>query len=760
MLVHTRPSMRLLSLLLALLMLLSTVALFACGKDTPSDETPDDKPSDQPEDQPQDPPDLGPILPLINEDGSYAFQIIRPDNCSKEEQNSAVQISTSFKSMCGKAPKLGSDYVDRNGVADYPEMPIEILVGSTNRPESKQVTEELGEEQYIVRVVNQKIVIVGKNDFCLAVATDYFIQQYLKGTTVRVPENLNYVGVCDFMYTFTIPKDAADRYEISVTAATIQGLYNPDAEHKLYLLDSSTSASSDTLNTMSDGDRWLSKVDRVSIGSNMTKLLNLAKDNIKSVIIWDPNVPATVNVATTMAGVESGIVMSPAQYEAYANDLPADVNVISLVGKFTGAETGSAKNDAYRWAIREYLATGKCSTAYICSLEDAFGRNIRNTYARDVAVREKAFVFDLSPWSDEVPKDDQTQKLGTDLETYMMILETLQQVRGTTSVTEIIGFFPGNKYSDSGNDDVWQSKYKGTQVEWEYAYLFTPYQCYWNPSAEYAMNITVHSTYEISEPLYQNRPEEDIELNDSEDMVYMMIVMGDYDSIGSFYTKMTVNWENRYRGKLPLAWSFNPNLIDHYPDIVEYFYKTATPNDYFVSNVGGAGWYNPSRVEDTEEQWEMWLAHHLKYFNLTDMSVSPDMWDFDAFSPMAEKYITQYATTGAGTLIANQLGHSTTGAKPTTPHVAENGSVLDEICNRFDRNDPVKCAKEWKVEINKRDNSREGHATFMSCRCVWSTPEYLYICITELQKLFPDKEIKVVDPFTYYRLLGESLQNN
>lgn len=758
----TRRRLRALSLLLALFMLLSTVALFSCADENTPDPQPGDPPVDKPNDPPTDEPDPAPSLPLINEDGSYAFQIIRPDNCSQAVQNAAVMISTAFKTIYGKAPKLGNDYVDRNGVADYPETEMEILVGPTNRPESKQLAEELGDEEYLIRVVNKKLVVVGKNDFCLDVAADYLIKHYLSGKTIAIPENLNYKGVCDFMYTFTIPKNASNRYEIALTVASVQGIYNPVAERKLYVLDPTVPASTDVLNTMTDNDRWLSVIDRLSLDSDMVKLLSLVKDIVKTVVIWDPGVPATVNVATTVAGVETGIVMSPGQYEAYANDLPADVKVISLVGKFTGEETGSAKNDAYRWAIREYLATGKCSTAYICSFEDAYGRNMRYTYSRDVAVREKAFVFDLSPWKDEVPKDDQTQELGTDLATYMLMLETLQQVRGTTSVTEIIGFFPAQKYSDTGNDDTWTSKYKGTQVEWKFAYLFTPYQCYWNPSAEYAMNMTVHSTYEISDDLWQNRPEEEIELDDSEDMIYMMIVMGDYDSVGSFYTKMTVNWENRFRGKLPLAWSFNPNLIDHYPDLVEYFYSTATPNDYFVANVGGAGWYNPSRVEDTEEQWEMWLAHHKKYFELTDMSVSPDMWDFQPFSAMAEKYITQYATTGAGTLISNQLRLSSApnANKPTTPHVAENGSVLDEISNRFDRNDPVKCAREWKIDLTKRDESREGHATFMSCRCVWSTPEYLYNCITELQKLYPDKEIKVVDPYTYYRLFSESLENN
>ena len=730
------------SALLALLMLLSSLTLLSsCRKDPQKGDASS--------------------LPLINADGSYAFQIIRPDNCAKDVQAAAVSISTAFKTIFGKAAPIGSDYVSYDGIADYPEMEYEILVGDTNRPESQELAQELGDGQYLIRTVGKKIVIVGKNDFALTVGVSEFIKQYLSGvTTVSIPTDLNSTGVCDFMYVFNLPKNGDDRYEISVMAATLQGIYNLTAEKKLYLMDSTVAASSNVLDIMTEDDRWLSSTDRISLGSNIPRLLEVAKDAIKTVVIWDTDLPCTVNIATTIAGVESGIVMTQAQYDTYKTHLAADVNVISLVGRFNGSETGSAKNDAYRWAIREYLATGKCSTEYIFSLEDAFGRNMRNTYARDLAVQKKGFVFDLSPWSDEAPKDDPTQKLGTDLATYTLMLQTLQQIRGTTKLTEIVGFFSMQKYAKSGNDDTWESKYTGTHVEWEYAYLFTPYQCYWNPSAEYAMNMSLHSTYEVETPLEQNRPAEDIRLNDSEDMIYLMIVMGDYDSVGSFYAKMVANWNNRFRGQIPLAWSFNPNIIDHYPDIVEYFYSTATENDYFVSNVGGAGWYNPSRVEDTEEQWEMWLEHHLKYFEMTDMSVSPDMWDYDAFSPMAEKYITQYATTGAGTLIANPLGHSTTGAKPTTPHVAENGSVIDEISNRFDGNDSAVCAREWKIDIDKRDDSREGHATFMSCRCVWSTPEYLIQCIAELQKLYPDKEVKVVDPYTYYRLLGESLENN
>ena len=139
---------------------------------------------------------------------------------------------------------------------------------------------------------------------------------------------------------------------------------------------------------------------------------------------------------------------------------------------------------------------------------------------------------------------------------------------------------------------------------------------------------------------------------------------------------------------------------------------------------------------------------------MTDMSVAPDIWDFCALSELSEYYVTQYATTGAGTLVSNQLGHGT-GVK-TVPHIADNGSVIDEISNRYDRSSPIECAKAWAIDIAARD--RIGCATFMSCRCVWSTPEYLVNCIEALKEQLPNRNIIVLDPFSYYRLLGESMK--
>ena len=147
---------------------------------------------------------------------------------------------------------------------------------------------------------------------------------------------------------------------------------------------------------------------------------------MRGAVIWDPEVPASVNVATTIAGVEDGIVLSPEWADKYLDRWKLPV-LADLRGRFTGAETGSRKNDAYRWAIREYLAKGRCSAHWLCLYEDAYadaGRgDLGYVVTRDWAVKNRAFVFDLSPWGDEVPQDDPTQPLGTDLQTYRLMLE-------------------------------------------------------------------------------------------------------------------------------------------------------------------------------------------------------------------------------------------------------------------------------------------------------------------------------------------------
>ena len=47
------------------------------------------------------------------------------------------------------------------------------------------------------------------------------------------------------------------------------------------------------------------------------------------------------------------------------------------------------------------------------------------------------------------------------------------------------------------------------------------------------------------------------------------------------------------RGRVPLAWAFDPNLADRAPQALVYAYRHATTNDFFIAGDSGAGYLNP-----------------------------------------------------------------------------------------------------------------------------------------------------------------------
>ncbi len=200
------------------------------------------------------------------------------------------------------------------------------------------------------------------------------------------------------LFTYTVkPLSApADTYDEALAVACLQGIINREAP-RLYVLSASDARPKYWLEKLSAPGRWLHQRPIEPLG-DLDALVAMAGAAVKGVVIWDPEVPATVNVATTIAGVEDAIALSPEFADKYLDRWTLPV-LVDLRGRFTGAESGSRKNDAYRWAIREYLAKGKCSAHWLCLYEDAFFARptggVGYVITRDWAVRNRAFVFDL-----------------------------------------------------------------------------------------------------------------------------------------------------------------------------------------------------------------------------------------------------------------------------------------------------------------------------------------------------------------------------
>ncbi len=159
-----------------------------------------------------------------------------------------------------------------------------------------------------------------------------------------------------------------------LAAATLQGNINRKSP-QLYVLSCTNARPQFWLDVLRNDGRWLAGRQIVPL-PDLTALVKLAGDGLKGAIIWDPAVPASVNVATTLAGVCDAVVLSPEYARRFLDKWRLRV-LYDLRGKFTGAQTGSKKNDAYRWAVRECLAQGRCSSHRLCLFEDAFATRAR-----------------------------------------------------------------------------------------------------------------------------------------------------------------------------------------------------------------------------------------------------------------------------------------------------------------------------------------------------------------------------------------------
>jgi len=472
------------------------------------------------------------------------------------------------------------------------------------------------------------------------------------------------VDVTDTLYIYTLGGAYnSSGYDEAVAVASLQGVINRNSPTLYVKTAAAYLPPQYWLNKFSVPGGWLAGRTQVPC-TDLNALVALAGTKVKEVVVWDPNVPATVNVATTIAGVRDAVVVSPDQLAQFPAHWGLPI-FYDLRNKFTGsgtvnydgvsfASTGSKKNDAYRWAIEKYLKTGLCSKTLLCYFEDSYFRAsngvcpngvIDYAVTRDWAVKNRSFVYDLSPWGDVVPKDDPYQPLGTDLATYKLMLGALLNQTAGTIMTEICGFFSFTKYgSESPHGDV--------ATEWETVHLISHYNAYQNTVADSCFNQSLHSQAPVSFPLSNTRPAVQLPL---EHKSYICIFMGDYDSAAPLYETLPLGigsgsiWDDPQRGSIPLVWGVNPNLINTYPDLIKYYYDTKSPNDYFAADASCAGYMNPSRIQ--EQYLPLFIAHNKSYYGKLDMTISPMVLDWEQPSSKVKDAFAQFSPDGYSTIL-------------------------------------------------------------------------------------------------------------
>ncbi|MBX3239782.1 MAG: hypothetical protein KIT80_21035 [Chitinophagaceae bacterium] len=539
-------------------------------------------------------------------------------------------------------------------------------------------------------------------------------------------------------------KENVEMYDEAMLVACLQGIANRQ-KPVVYVISDDNTQPGYWLKKFSSGNGWLRHTKADTLKS-MDELFEMVRSRITGAVIWDTNVPATINVATTIAGVENAVVLSPEFAEKYLEKWGLPV-VRDLRGMFTGKESGSAKNDAYRWAIKNYLSKGRCYMHRVFLSEDAYSTRAKGdigyVVTRDWAIHKGSFVFDLSPWGDEHPQDDPEQPLGTDLETYkMMLSEILRQTDGK-EMTEIAGFFPFSKYSNMPDHP---SRHEAVPTEWESVFLMSPYNCYQNTSTSYCFNQSFHSQAPVKK-LKQHRPSKEMKL---ESKTYICILMADYDSATPLYDFLQKSWDDPQRGKMPFIWGINPNLIETYPDIIAYFYNTTSENDYFGADASAAGYINPNRI--LPQYLPLFTRHNQKFFNQLDLTIAPMVLDWDEPTDQVKDAYAQFSPDGFATIIYDF--HTQT-VKHQKPEVWKGMPVMDlhNHANEF------KSVGEAAKAMSGAIPTGEPTPAFHFFRIVWTSPSNVIAGIEELKRIRPDLDIEVTDPYNFFKLFKEYYGN-
>ena len=296
-------------------------------------------------------------------------------------------------------------------------------------------------------------------------------------------------------------------YDLLNFAATLQGIVNKQGP-RLYLIHDGEHVSGGSLDRFwldrfRDGTKpygWLANREIVEL-NGLDGLLDTFAADVAGVVLWDTDVPATLNVATTIAGAENLVVVRDGSriQEQVTARMPVKK---SLVGKFVeGAQTipdsdtpstGSRKNDAVIWSMEQYLNTGKVDPTLLAYFEDGWpvalyqqGKMTRKgtySFERDYVVQNQGFVFDVSPFAvqagsdqPEMPIDDPNQPPGTDLSTFKAILTAARSGAGKRMI-RVWGFVPWyQKYTSAYESG---GTHSDVESEWESSWMFSSYGAY------------------------------------------------------------------------------------------------------------------------------------------------------------------------------------------------------------------------------------------------------------------------------------------
>ena len=160
--------------------------------------------------------DLGQTEPLppLAEGGVANFTIVRSDLATSEQARPAVLVREALESVTGAKFAIKADWEKPMHSQQELSSRYEILVGDTNRAESKQAKEKLvGDDEFIIETIGHKLVIAANSERALKSAAEHFCLyigydpggEMKEVSTLSIERGYSYKGVYEMVVTPQTP---------------------------------------------------------------------------------------------------------------------------------------------------------------------------------------------------------------------------------------------------------------------------------------------------------------------------------------------------------------------------------------------------------------------------------------------------------------------------------------------------------------------------------------------------------------------------
>jgi hypothetical protein len=302
-------------------------------------------------------------------------------------------------------------------------------------------------------------------------------------------------------------------------------------------------------------------------------------------VVTDPDVPATVNVATMLAGLRGWLPVPPELLPGF------DLKVaIDLRGRWK-------KNiEAYRWFYSTY---GSELSQRLCANLDPAVHELR-----DYLVEFRVPLVWVSGPQDSGKGGASPEDEESFLKDFFLKLPPN---------IPCLGWWDHGQAGEEGIGE-------GPGVEIASQYGKFEVCTAWDGWAHPVSNLSIHSgtSATFRQKIHTPPP--------LAGKVYVTFTRTDGDG-ANFWRHVYRNlWDQPDRGKVAIGWQLGPTAFDLMPDMIDYFYRHATENDVFLNALTGIGYIREDKFAtelpeaEREAVWKNYMSLSSRYFKLFDFS--------------------------------------------------------------------------------------------------------------------------------------------